>query len=284
VIKLSWQLEDRRSEVEILEHLRSRGITSVPHVVASGDLAEMKDGLHGKIQRIMALNPNTDNRIYRAIVMKPFLVHLTTIANWTKFYEMFRGLIEVHREVYIKAKILHRDINPENLMVKEANGTYAPYLIDFDFAKDVDRDVSGEHIRTHRTMSTPFIARELLAAQPPSALYRHDLESFVWCLWWIAVSYLNGEQIVTDTLNRWHEGRWHDLYHHKFAIMATSGLASTPLAKNMDPARPILERLLKLFWKAYNWLEEQGNTNLVDRESAGQIITWETFQACLATS
>ena len=94
VIKLSWQLEDRRSEVEILEHLRSRGITSVPHVVASGDLAEMKDGLHGRIQRIMELDPNTDNRIYRAIVMKPFLVHLTTIANWTKFYEMFRGLIE----------------------------------------------------------------------------------------------------------------------------------------------------------------------------------------------
>ena len=93
VVKLSWQLEGRRSEVEFLEHLRSRGITSVPHVVASGDLAEMKDGLHGKIQDIIGGERTTDNRIYRAIVMKPFLLHLTTIVEWTKFYELFKGLI-----------------------------------------------------------------------------------------------------------------------------------------------------------------------------------------------
>ena len=94
VIKLSWQLQDRRSEVEILEHLRSKEITSVPQVVTSGELDRMESGLHGRIQGILGRDPNTDNRIYRAIVMKPFLISLTTIGEWPKFYEMFRGLIK----------------------------------------------------------------------------------------------------------------------------------------------------------------------------------------------
>src|SRR5258705_13651651 len=115
----------------------------------------------------------------------------------------------VHREVYIKANVLHRDINPENLMVKvEAGGGYVPFLIDFDFAKDVNRDNSDVQIRTHRTMATPFLAMELLADHPPVALYRHDLESFWWCLCWIAVSYLDGKQIKTDELEGWGYGGW----------------------------------------------------------------------------
>jgi len=282
VVKLSWQLEGRRSEVEFLEHLRSRGFTSVPHVVACGDLAEMKDGLHGEIQSIMGRKPRTDNRIYRAIVMKPFLLHLTTIAEWTKFYELFKRLIYVHREVYIKAKILHRDINPENLMVKaDTDSTYHPYLIDFDFAKDMDEDApkdTGEdaseaHINSHRTMSTPFLAVDLLSNPPPPALYRHDLESFIWCLWWIAVSYLNGKQILTQALQGWYNGNWVDIRNYKRGSMRAAAVEETPLTQNMKSAGPIIERLLPLFGTEYR--------RKSDRESAGQIITWESFEACL---
>ena len=92
-MKLSWQLQDRRSEVEILKHIRAKGVSSVPHVVASEELDRMDSGLHGRIQSILGRKTDTDNRIYRAIVMKPFLVHLTTITEWTTFYDMFRGLI-----------------------------------------------------------------------------------------------------------------------------------------------------------------------------------------------
>ena len=104
VIKLSWQLKDRRSEVEILKHLHRNGISSVPYVVASEDLTGMRPDedelkrmtpeLHGKIQGIIGSDIGADHRIYRAIVMKPFLVHLTTIAEWTTFYDAFKGLID----------------------------------------------------------------------------------------------------------------------------------------------------------------------------------------------
>ena len=94
VVKLSWQLKDRRSEAEILEHLHTMGISSVPYVVASEELAKMKEGLHDKVQGIVGIKSDADDRIYRAIVMKPFLVHLTTIAEWTTFYDAFKGLID----------------------------------------------------------------------------------------------------------------------------------------------------------------------------------------------
>jgi len=208
---------------------------------------------------------------------------LTTIAEWTKFYEIFKGLTKVHHKVFDKAKILHRDINPGNLMVKvDANGRHDPFLIDFDFAKDMDKDPSDAHIKTHRTMSTPFLALELLSDPPPQALYRHDLESFVWCLWWIAVSYLNGEQIETHELDGWCNGTWIDIGIHKVGAMQLSVVRSKPLTINMEPARPILERLVSLFEEAYNWRSRQyGTQETVDRETAGQIITWETFQARL---
>ena len=94
VVKLSWQLKDRRSEAEILEHLHAMGISRVPYVVASEELAKMREGLHDKVQGIIGIKSDADHRIYRAIVMKPFLVHLTTIAEWTTFYDAFKGLID----------------------------------------------------------------------------------------------------------------------------------------------------------------------------------------------
>ena len=192
----------------------------------------------------------------------------------------------VHREVYIKAKILHRDINPENLMVKvDADGTYHPFLIDFDFAKHMDEDVakgmdkdvfmnmdqdaSKGHINSHRTMSTPFLAVDLLCNPPPPTLYRHDLESFVWCLWWIAVSYLNGEQILTQALQGWYNGNWVDLQNYKRGSLRAASVEVTPLTQNMKSAGPIIKRLVEHFGTAY--------TETLDRE----IITWESFEACL---
>src|SRR5260221_9913294 len=169
----------------------------------------------------------------------------------------------VHREVYTEAKILHRDINPENLMVKvEASGRYVPFLIDFDFAKDVDRDDSEVQIKAHRTMATPFLVMDLLADPPPTALYRHDLESFCWCLWWNAVSYLDGKQIATDELQGWYDGGWRRIRPYKDGSMKGDAVGSTPLTENMEYARPILLRLARLFRKVYHSMSSSGSTSI----------------------
>ncbi len=67
VVKLSRQLKDRRSEAEILEHLHTMGISSVPYMVASEELAKMKEGVHDKVQGIIGTKSDADHRIYRAI-------------------------------------------------------------------------------------------------------------------------------------------------------------------------------------------------------------------------
>jgi len=175
--------------------------------------------------------------------------------------------------VYDEAHILHRDINPENLMVKvDANGTHEPFLIDFDFAKDVDRDLSEAHVSTHRTMSTPFLAVDLLSDSPPPALYRHDLESFYWCLWWIAVSYKNGNQQKTSILEGWYNGKWDDIVAKKLGMMMR--VKSTPLTENMKNAGPILEKLAQLFLDE----EKRRKRRVV---SPPDVVTWESFRACL---
>ena len=243
--------------------------------------------------------------------------------------------------MYIKAKILHRDINPENLMVKaDADGTYHPFLIDFDFAKHMDEDVSKDidkdvsmdmgkdaskdedtsmdtdedvstdtaedaskdtdkdaskdtdedasqaHIHSHRTMSTPFLAVDLLSDPPPPPLYRHDLESFVWCLWWIAVSYLNGEQIQTEELEGWYEKKWSTIRRDKLSMMAPGDARNASLTENMKDARPILERFALLFQDAFRLIAEVAIASPqekkgFDLESVGGLLTWESFQACL---
>ncbi|KAF8339834.1 uncharacterized protein EI90DRAFT_2290371 [Cantharellus anzutake] len=252
VLKLSWQLKDRRSEVDILRRLHEREVPGVPFVVCSDDLARMRDGIHGKVQEIMGLDADTDDRIYRAIIMKPLLTHLTAIGDWTTFFTLFKGLI--------KARILHRDINPTNLMVrKEPSGELVPFLIDYDFAivvpliKDEDN-----RIRTHRTMATPFLAIELLSDAPPPAIYRYDLESFFWSLWWIAHSYLNGQQIKTEGLCSWYSGTWRNIHTAKGGYMSAEAVQSTKLTKNMEHARPVLRRLAELFQQAFHNVQKAG--------------------------
>ena len=195
----------------------------------------------------------------------------------------------VHREVYIKANVLHRDINPENLMVKvEAGSGYVPFLIDFDFAKDVNRNDSDVQIGTHRTMATPFLPLELLSDTPPPALYRHDLESFCWCLWWIAVSYLDGKQIQTNKLQNWYIGEWIAIRIVKRGTMRRATVTSTSLTENMEYARPILERLAELFREVFIAIDDveiasPEEKEAFNQESAGGAITWEKFRACLTT-
>ncbi|KAF8339832.1 uncharacterized protein EI90DRAFT_2290452 [Cantharellus anzutake] len=279
VVKLSWQLKDRRSEADVLELLRKKGIPSVPEIVSSEELARMQHGTHGRVQEILNLDVDRDDRIYRAIVMKPFLVHLTTIADWTTFFELFKGLINVHRSIYTGADILHRDINPENLMVKmEADGKHVPFLIDYDFAVSVPSandtpdgvpladDAPDDRILTHRTMATPFLALELLSEQPPTALYRHDLESFLYCLWWISVSYCEGIQIRTDQLLGWCTGSWRSIRYFKNGHMNVRAVDESVFTTNMIVRQ---ERV-------------KGDAAPFEWESAGGIITWETFQSCLS--
>ncbi len=288
----------------------------MPELVASEDLTEMQNEMHGDIQEILrtSLPRTTDNRIYRAIVLKPYLIPLVEIPDFEVFYRMFKRLVDgglrkleeipkaniiaylsVHYDVYRRGKVLHRDINPQNLMIKcEKSGTYSLFLIDFDFA--IQSDQNGLNwIRTHRTMSTPFLAGELLTENAVPARYRHDLEAFFWTFWWISVTYRDGKQIKTKALEGWSRGKGMDIYYQKAGMISRRpDWKSVPTTRNMEGAKPILTLLAKLFRKVYRSLTNKDYISLsdieganseektaYDDETAGGILTYESFRSCL---
>lgn len=102
-------------------------------------------------------------------------------------YARLTLLLPGHRNLFEQANILHRDISIFNLMV-EFDRPRVGCLIDLDLAVRVTAEpVRPPHRSTSRTGCTPFIAIELLTSEPSFHLYRHDLESFFYCLWWCAL-------------------------------------------------------------------------------------------------
>lgn len=86
-------------------------------------------------------------------------------------------------------------------------------LIDFDMSIPVN--ASGTvSIDADRSGCLPFLARDLLQEKAPLPSYIHDLESFLWVLWWVGVG--NHSTTRTDNpLMAWYTGTWVDMQQIK---------------------------------------------------------------------
>jgi hypothetical protein len=99
--------------------------------------------------------------------------------------------------------VCHRDLSPPNLMFREVHGQNFGVLNDWDLSviNEESPDV-GEHIAT-----IPFLAADLLDdsiwLRKVQVRYRHDLESFVWILFWVLCCYKDGAEEAPETFRRW---------------------------------------------------------------------------------
>ncbi|KAF8344057.1 uncharacterized protein EI90DRAFT_41307 [Cantharellus anzutake] len=97
VVKLSWQLSRRRSEVELLRFIREKGVTNVPEVFNHDDLDSLAAGAHGRVQPLVKEEQRRaadfDNRILRAIVLGPRLRPITSIP-FGDFRAAYRDLVD----------------------------------------------------------------------------------------------------------------------------------------------------------------------------------------------
>lgn len=124
-------------------------------------------------------------------------------------------------------------------------------LIDFDLAVDFETQhhpIRGAGFVGDRSGSTPFLALELLKDEPTPLRYRHDLESFFWVLWWIAVycefislvpvyrkGYLHvsiddqGARNDRRPFEQWHHGTWENMLDKKAGFLQRPPMQTVPL-------------------------------------------------------
>ncbi len=101
------------------------------------------------------------------------------------------------------------------------------------------------------------------------------------------MTYWNGKQIKTKALRGWSNGKGIDIYHQKAGMVSMHpDWKSVPTTRNMEGAKPILTLLIKLFYSVYRSLNNievasSEERAAFDNETAGGILTYESFQACL---
>jgi hypothetical protein len=92
-----------------------------------------------------------------------------------------------------KEGVYHGDVSPPNLMWYWKDGKRIGVLNDYDLSSLADEPGPRG---SKCTGTVPFMALDLLTEKGQRGevehLYRHDLESFMWCFTWISLRYKEG--------------------------------------------------------------------------------------------
>lgn len=261
VLKLSWQAPGRDPEWKLLNSAFGKGVHGIPIVLMKRDVGNLSDGMRDALPGSMPEIASSgkakfENRILRLMVMTPKCKPLWAVTDLGNFICAFRSLVTseciditlvckrliltcqlsvVHHDLYERGGILHRDINPYNLMVEQDDDSQG-VLIDLDLAVRTDDNRIGFRSNT-RTQCTAFLAMDLLTQSPPLHQYRHDLESFFYVLVWIACHWDSGVQIETGGLTAWHTGTYLAMRQAKRGFLKNF----TPFLPHFAPFQPQVE-------------------------------------------
>jgi len=221
VVKVSWPGSGRVAENKFLEAATSEAesapegewaLNHLPRVLYAQDVTFDSDSTHGKVTslfddaKIINGEYKYEQRTLRIIIQERLypLKELTNVkdiaqvlldvacsmcfrfAGWSSRTHV--GL--VHRWLYEKVGILHRDLSPNNIMYRVIEGKVYGVLTDYDLASWT-RTLRDDYIKTsqQRTGTLPFMAHGLLDGRDPLHMYRHDVESLFYIMLILATHY-----------------------------------------------------------------------------------------------
>ncbi|KAI4106232.1 MAG: hypothetical protein L6R37_002319 [Teloschistes peruensis] len=187
-----------------------------------------------------------DNRIFGCLVIAPGGRAIRDFRSILELLEALRDAVKAHRSLYIKGKILHRDISENNIIItdpKEAGG-FTGMLIDEDLAKEIGSGRSGAR---HQTGTMEFMAIQVL--QRVTHTYRHDLESFLYVLLWICARRAwerrfqchSADRPRESVLTKWYSGTLKDIAEAKRGYMHVDGFEDV-----LDEFPPAFDRVKPL--------------------------------------
>ncbi|CAE6455433.1 unnamed protein product [Rhizoctonia solani] len=247
-IKFSWQVVTRLSEVDLLETAHSHGVRNVVEVIGCIDLRKLSDGRRARLLGAIQLKLQLEDRCLRVIIL-PLCMPLYKVIDLKDFLKACISLLDAIHELYTKAKILHRDVSVNNLMVKKANPSEG-VLIDLDLGHEIP-SYGSQYGPTslHRTGTLPFMALDLLHGESKYPhFHRHDLESFVYVFFWIIGKYDSGVETSKELFRSWCEGNWTTIRSDKLAFLGFnppySDFLPTAFYDNL-PIRKLTFRLMK---------------------------------------
>lgn len=254
-IKFKWSESSESNELEWFNLLEERNVWGVIRLDAhyvGANTNTLHDGLtlgnpttirakdigsHVELDRALTefSNPSTqdESKIFACTVVTPGGRSLHRYESIPEVLYALRDAVKAHRSLYQDGRILHRDINPSNIIIpsysstRDGSDAARGVLIDFDMAKE-----NSEPHQPHQAVGTYiFQAIGVLQAYLPDNphTYRHDLESFFYTFLFLAVAprpVPEGENQLqlpaSSVLREWNEGRLFDKANRKIQDMESA--------------------------------------------------------------
>ncbi|KAJ7755570.1 hypothetical protein B0H16DRAFT_1315660, partial [Mycena metata] len=189
-----------------------------------------------------------------------------------------------YRRLYEVTGTIHRDITTQNMRFCRdvADGKVYGVLGDFDLPVP-----SNESTVKYRTRTMTYMAKDLLVADPPPHLYRHDLESFFYVLVFLTC------QIPGSELEKWSAMSMSDLLTYKHKVFH-KGLPPAKANFRALRAKWVLS-LMQLFADGMTYNRIHGATVEIadiegttapqyDSVTLGGAVTFDKFAAILDAS
>ncbi|KAL4242559.1 hypothetical protein ABKN59_011921 [Abortiporus biennis] len=234
VLKMSWQICRRLSEVHILNQATDHGVEHLPELhmwMESDNEYNLSQGVRGKLfPGNMRDNGGKvyEDRCLRFMVFTKYEA-ITLIISPSNLDYIFLQLIDCLEKLRA-AFIVHRNLSVTNLMHDPQRRVgEKPYLIlnDFDratFTTFMDADDSLAAEKRSKCGTLPFMACDILVDRPKPHFLRHDLESAFYIVVWLVVNYpvdTNEEEQKTkrNILKHWEEGNLPTIFDAKIKFM-----------------------------------------------------------------
>ncbi|KAH8113842.1 hypothetical protein DFH11DRAFT_1878096 [Phellopilus nigrolimitatus] len=308
-IKRSWPAKAWESEVDIIEKgrkalevldadagfrethaIKGNLVDRLPTVHFSADLDDLEGrGFRAKLGVFLG---DLENRVWRVIVFD-ILVPIHDLEDVGEFKQCIQDIFQALHFLSTIAKIMHCDVSSGNCMFRRlADGSVVGVLNDWDLSKS--RDSTGQSSKGP-TGTRPFMAIDLLVPNPPAHLERHDWESLIYVIIWIACRFESGgHETNREALKGWLDPSLEEVKKDKLVFLFFRGLPD--ITNHYQPLRSWILQLLAVFRTAHyaarygrherpmpEMLEvDKHSAEPFDEETLGGRVTYEALWAILS--
>lgn len=304
-VKFKWTDESESNELRMLNLIKERNVWGVirleaHYVGASTDMLHEglaldsplalqleSDGSCDEVDRDMGCcrqDAWNEPKKFTCTVVTPQGRSLHNYQSVPEVLFALRDAVRAHRSLYQDGRILHRDINPSNIIIPsygpdpDAADAARGVLIDFDMAKE-----NSEPYQPNQAVGTYiFQAIGVLQAYLPDNphTYRHDLESFFYTFLFLAVAprpVPDGENQLqlphSSVLREWYKGRLVDKANRKIQDMESADEFKRRIVAEFTPGfqglGPLAEKLRAILFPVDEDGEILTGTDLTDHGTNG---------------